>query len=427
MEIGRANPARTPLSHAFELREAVLLLFCDPVPGECSRLFHPSGGLSRWDSQRLLHWLDTSGLALYFFDRVRELGLTDALPEPVITRLRRNLADNFERMEEMIAESITIQRLFQQAGLSYAVLKGFSLWPLSTPKLELRSQLDLDFLVAEECGMEARRILEGFGYRLNAISGNSWEFKSVDDRPPSLSNLYKKGQSRSVELHIETAGGENPSRLSRTETMRFHDALMPVLSPIDLFLGQGTHLFKHVSSEFLRAAHLIEFRRHIIARRGDSRFWSNLERQASTDPETYLKLGTVVLLISRAMGQFAPDELTSWTADRLPLAVRRWVDLYGLRTALASFPGGKSYLLLEKELEAAGLPAKRPLRRALVPHRMPPAITQPVAGEGIFACAKRYQRECRFVLFRLRFHAMEGIRYLRQSILWRQLRTGDSR
>lgn len=423
MQTVHAIPARTPLSHAFELREAVLLLFCDPVPNECSRLLQ----LSSRDWQRLLYWLDTSGLALYFFDRVRELGLTDALPEPVTTRLRRNLADNFERTEEMIAESITIQRLFQQAGISYAVLKGFSLWPLSMPKLELRSQLDLDFLVAEECGMEARRILGGFGYRLNAISGNSWEFKSVEDRPGSLSNLYKKGQSRSVDLHIETAGGQNPSRLSRAETLCFHDALMPVLCPIDLFLSQGTHLFKAVSSEFLRAAHLIEFRRHIVARRGDSTFWSNLQQRASTKPEAYLKLGTGVLLITRAMGPFAPDELTSWTADRLPLAVRRWVDLYGVRTALQSFPGGKSYLLLEKELEAAGLPAKRPLRRALVPHSMPPAITQPVAGEGTLARARRYQRECRFILFRLRFHAMEGIRYLRQSILWRQLRTGDSR
>ena len=60
----------------------------------------------------------------------------------------------------MIAESASIQSAFQKAGVSYAVLKGFSLWPVSVPRLELRSQLDLDFLVSEESADQARQILE---------------------------------------------------------------------------------------------------------------------------------------------------------------------------------------------------------------------------------------------------------------------------
>ena len=44
---------------------------------------------------------------------------------------------------------------------------------------------------------------------------------------------------------------------------------MPVLSPVDLFLGQGLHAYKHVCSEFSRVAHLLEFRRHVLARRDD--------------------------------------------------------------------------------------------------------------------------------------------------------------
>jgi hypothetical protein len=418
MNSTHANSAGNSLSRAFQLREAVLLLFCDPLRMEYARLLH----LSRKDWKDLLRWLDTSGLALYFLDRAEELGLVETLPWPVIARLRQNLADNTERMDEMIAESIAIQRRFQDAGLTYAMLKGFSLWPISVPKLELRSQLDLDFLVAEESAIEARRILEDAGYRLRAVSGGSWEFKANEGRPPSLNGLYKAGLTRSVELHLETVSRSRPSRLSRSQSLRFHGLLMPVLSPVDLFLGQALHLYKHVCSEFSRTAHLIEFRRHVIARYGDDAFWTRLEQQSSSESGTYLRLGAVIHLISNAMGQFAPGALTRWSVDRLPPGVGRWIDLYGRRTVLMSFPGSKLYLLLQEEMEAAGLPAKRPLRQALLPRRLPPAISHAVALEGFSGRTRRYYREVHFIFFRLRFHLMEGLRYLIESILWRQSR-----
>lgn len=34
----------------------------------------------------------------------------------------------------------------------------------------------------------------------------------------------------------------------------------------------------------------------------------------------------------------------------------------------------------------------------------------------------RYRRQLRSVFFRLRFHLVEGFRYLRESILWRKYR-----
>ena len=43
-------------------RHAILLSFCDPMPAACAELQHLSA--KQW--QRLLHWMDISGLALYF-------------------------------------------------------------------------------------------------------------------------------------------------------------------------------------------------------------------------------------------------------------------------------------------------------------------------------------------------------------------------
>ena len=84
------------------MREAVLLTICDPLPEQFSRLEN----LSEKDWQKLLHWLDISGLALYFLDRMVELQMCSMLPAAVLARLQRNLQDNIERTRGMIAESV---------------------------------------------------------------------------------------------------------------------------------------------------------------------------------------------------------------------------------------------------------------------------------------------------------------------------------
>jgi hypothetical protein len=286
----------------------------------------------------------------------------------------------------------------------------------------LRSQLDLDFLVSEENAHEARRIIEDTGYRLKVISGRTWEFKASEDRPSGMKGLYKTGMIRTVELHLETAQEGGASLLSRSQRIPFHGVSMPVLSPIDLFLGQGLHLYKHLCSEFSRTFHAIEFRRHVIARRDDKAFWISLKEQVGDEPGMCARLGIAIHLTSCVTGRFAPEALTCWTVDRLPAAARLWVDVYGPRILLASYPGSKLYLLLQKELEPTGVPAKRSLYKALLPRRLPPAITHPASGEKLLGRIKRYMRELHNVLFRFRFHLSEGIRYLCESILWRQHR-----
>ena len=70
MNLSQTKTVDRSASREQQLREAVLLTFCDPPSSECTRLLK----LSQLDWKLLLHWLDTSGLALYFLDRVRELG-----------------------------------------------------------------------------------------------------------------------------------------------------------------------------------------------------------------------------------------------------------------------------------------------------------------------------------------------------------------
>lgn len=403
-----------------QIREAALLAFCDPMPAACQRLEQLSG--KEW--RRLLTWLDISGLALYFYDRLIKLNQVDIVPRDVLARLQRSLTENTARTEGMFAELKAILLAFQGAQLSYVVLKGFSLWPHSVPRPELRSQLDLDFLVAAKSAPVARQILESRGYHLRAISGRSWEFKTNEAPGRSLKSLYRDSPSRSVELHVEDDVAPCWSLLDRAEQLCICGISIPVLSPVDLFLEQGVHCFKHICSEFSRTAHLIEFRRHVLARYSDAAFWSELRQIAQHNPRVPFALGVITLLITRVMGAFAPDELTNWTVDKLAPRARLWVELYGRRAVLASFPGNKLYLLLQRELASSGFPAKRSLRQALLPLSLPPLIVHAQENEALRMRARRYWAQLRFVLFRLKFHAVQGLGYIRESVRWRQHTNG---
>jgi len=421
MPLTHSLPAR-PLPRKMQLREAIVMSFCDPFPGQCAPLLHRSH--KEWQS--LLEWLDTSGLALYFLDRLTELDRCDLLPSPILARLQQNLADNTERIGLMIAESLEIQRRFQAAGISYAVLKGFSLSSISVPRIELRSQLDLDFLVNQQGAIEGQRILEEMGYHLHARDARNLDFIADESHSTSLNDLYKARKARKAELHIEYVPAGRVPLLSRTESLSFHGLDTPILPPVDLFLGQGLHLYKHVCGQYWRVAHLIEFRRHIIARHDDRAFWHELQQQVAGNRSTCIRLGVVTHLITHLMGQFAPQAFTRWTVDTLPTPARLWVERYGHRTALAGFPGNKLYLILEQELETAGLPVRRTLLQALVPRRLPPAIAHATEGETLLTRLRRHRRQWLYNLARLRFSVVEGARYLRESVLWRQYRNEHS-
>jgi hypothetical protein len=413
-----ADIVSRPLRGEQLTRLAVLLTFCEPLPRQCLRM----SNLSTREWEKLLHWLDISGLALYLLHRLIELDLCDLLPPAVFTRLQMNLTENTQRTRSMISESIAIQQDFQKTGLTYAVLKGFSLCPNSVPKPELRLQFDLDFLVSEGCVQQAREIMERRGYRLYAISGRSWEFK-FNERPGlSLKDIYKDFQSYAVELHVASSVPGSPSPLERLEWRELHGMSIPLLSPADLLLGQGLHAFKHICSESSRAAHLLEFRRHVLNRRDDQAFWRGLQAAVKDNPRARLGLGVVTLLITLVMGEFAPEALMALTVDNLPRPVRLWVEVYGHRVALGSYPGNKLYLLLQKELELPGVPVKRSLRQALLPSRLPPPVIRASPNEAVAIRIRRYSMHLQLILHRLRFHIVEGFRFALESRRWRRMK-----
>lgn len=413
----RAIVEAPPLRGELQIRRAVLLSFCDPFPQECLELQALSG--RQW--RHLLQWLYLSGLALYFFDRLVELQRCKLLPANVFARLQQSLNENSQRTHGMIAESIAIQQEFQRARLRYAVLKGLSLCPSSVPRPELRSQFDLDFLVAEEDIPEARRILVGRGYRLYGSNETYWEYK-LNERPGlTLKDLYRYTGYWVVELHTRNGATSRGSLLERLDWREFNSFRMPVLSPVDVFLQQGLHAYKHICSQFTRAAFLVEFRRHVLFRFSDNAFWDELLSTVKENSHARIALGVTTLLISQVMGDFAPEALVSGTVRCVPPSAQLWVEFYGARAALRNFPGTKLYLLLRMEPQAVPAPRERSLRQFLIPLRLPPPVIQALPNEAFFVRLGRYRMQAAYIFSRFRFHLVEGLRFAWESHRWRRL------
>jgi hypothetical protein len=346
--------------------------------------------------------------------------LTSAFPPPVLKRLQGDLNDNIQRTGGLVRESVAIQHAFQKARLRYSVMKGISLTPLSVPHPELRHQFDLDYLVSVEGAPMARQILEQRGYRLYANKGATWEFKIHESPYVSVRDFYKDLPYRTVELHMEPESKAKESRLDRIVYREMFGVTMPVLSPEDLFLGQAMHAFKDVCNAFVRVSHLLEFYRHVCARRHDDEFWNGLRARDEEDRRCCFGIGIVIGLLTAIMGEFAPRALSVWTADRLPGWAQLWIELYGQRAVFSEHPGTKLYLLLQRELEASGIPAIRPWKKSLLPSQLPTTVVREETGETFTTKLARYKIQVRFVFSRIRFHLVEGLRYAMESRRWGQ-------
>jgi Uncharacterised nucleotidyltransferase len=370
--------------------------------------------------RRLLLWMDYHGVALYFLDRLLETKSANLLPVEIRMGLERRLRENTVRTRGMIDESIAIQRKFQASSLKYALLKGASLSPSSAPRPELRLQFDLDFLVAEEDIPKAQTIVLNMGYRFYGLQGRQREFKRNERPGIGLKEIYRDTNSFRVELHSEPPGAVGSSVLERAEWREIGGFAMPTLSPVDFFIGQGLHAFKHVRMQFCRAAYLVEFRRHVIFRSGDQDFWADVERRASGDFQVCLKLGLVIGLITEVMGEFAPDSLKRWTIDKLPAEVRMWIEMYGARSVFECYPGTKLNLLLQDALQARGIHAGYTVCRSLVPVCMPLFEIKGFPGERVSTRLRRYNSRAALILSRLHFHFVEGIRFAWEFRRWRR-------
>ena len=92
-----------------------------------------------------------------------------------------------------------------------------------------------------------------------------------------------------------------------------------------------------------------------------------------------------------------------------------WLNRYGKAVLQSDFPGTKLYLLLDSELSDGGNVRKINVGKLFPLHR-PPGVTHPDGRVSV----RTILSQIRFTLFRLRFHVVEGSRYVIAAQQWKR-------
>lgn len=298
----------------------------------------------QWEHVQL--WLDDTGLSFYFLQKLKETNSTAIVPSPVLTRLERNFASNQERVEAMSSRFNAINRRFDDAGVRYAVVKGFSLIPEFCPDASLRYQADFDYLIADESLPAARGVLMEAGYdSRNSLSSKEFIFVTPGAKPRRGDAQYSPQAPHAVELHTELWDNEMhglepiPSlfSLDRAHIRHSNGFSFPAQTEVDAFLLQVLHACRHVFTQWIRLSNLFEISYFLNRRWSDTDFWLKIEERVG---ESIIVREFVVIVADLARQLFAvplPGVVHDWAAGirRKP---RVWIQRYARDWALCDLP-----------------------------------------------------------------------------------------
>ena len=409
------------------LLEAIVASFYESPERAASRLARFDEG----DWKQTDFWLDTSGLALYFLDRIESVGVAESIDPRTLSRLREKMANNRVRTGDLMQEFVALNQLFLRAGLCFANVKGFTLSPASCRDPSLRHQSDYDFLIDPADLDTARRSLEERGYRVTGKTARTLEFKSGTVQKVSLEGHYKPKPVRAVELHTSidsqdfaSTPGLRDHRLDRWIAWECGAESFPALCEADQFIGQALHLLGHLLGEHTRPSWLLEFRRHATYRQHDAAFWQDVARLADERSEARLAIGLSAVLAKEVFGSFPITSLCEHFQNSLPVEVQLWAKMYGRRAMLAEVPGTKLCRLLERAIAKSGSASqpRKPLLR-LVPLHAPPRILRAPAKDTLRLRLHREWIQVQYILYRASFHLREALRVKFESWRWERALT----
>ena len=373
------------------------------------------------DWARTSEWLHTSGLALYFLGRAKALGVEDVMPARMLQGLEQNHAENFVRTADLFAEFVRINAELQRAGVTYLNLKGFTLAPRACADPTYRYQHDLDLMVCQRDAELCRQAVERHGYRLTAVSGDTWEFRAGKAEVCSMHDLYRVRRERSLEVHVVADRDGEGGRLSQMQLQVWNGFEFPALSDSDQLLAQAQHLFKHFQTEWTRTAWMLEYATAIRSHGANEKFWRETVLAIEAAPQMRVGVGAVNLITSRAFGVALPACFSECTVNAMPGQVRLWLDRYGDDVVFAEHPGSKLYLLLRDVLLQDKPEWRAERRKKLFPSRLPPTtMVTAQTDDTRLRVRMAWARIC-CVWNRLSFHVTKGLHYKVEAVRWKRM------
>lgn len=386
--------------------------------------------------ERVLQWLDDAGLAFYFLQQLKDIDVLDRIPDPVLSRLQENFASNQLRVEDMSRRFAVINTTFHDAGIRYAVVKGFSLVPEFCPWAPLRHQSDFDYLVDGKSLPEACRVLVEAGYIQKDSPSKVEKMFVIPGGEPSRSAVqYSSRAPHAVELHTNMWDGNmhqlpqvpNLFFLDRAISKHWNGLTFPALCDVDAFLLQILHACHHLFTLWIRMSSLLEIGYFLNRRAHESEFWSQV--QQCVGDSSILQEFTVIVteLVSRVFRAPVPSTISAWE-EKLRPASRVWIEHYARRCAFSElpahqfslFPTAKFVIFLHQQFREEEQVGTTVVRKRLLPSSRLSGVAWSLMKDPSLALKSSWWRH-HMLIRRSIFHLLAGFRYVLEVPRWRRL------
>ncbi len=393
----------------------------------------------RW--KHILQWLDDAGLAFYFLQTLKDEDACGSLPPFVWSRLEQNFASNQLRIEEMARRFNAINRKFDDAGVRYTVIKGFSLVPQFCPHAALRHQADLDYLVDEQSLPTARRLLTGAGYHAKISRSSKESIFVASEKEASRGDVqYSPHAPHAVELHTDIWDDdmhgvhEVPKLFSvgQSRTHHWKGQTFPAQADEDAFLLQVLHACHHLFTQWIRISALFEIGYFLHRRAADRELWSGIEQRAGDSAVLKEFVVIVTEMAARLFAAPIPDVVQSWSASIRP-GPRIWIENYARDWAVGGlpvyefslFPRSKLALFLYHQYRSAGQLKESQPRKQPASSRVGRIASFIGDNPALVWNVDWWRRQ--HLLRRSIFYALAELRYIAEIPRWRWLNRANPR
>jgi len=388
---------------------------------------------SRGDWKHAQEWLDQSGIALWFWDRLKGLGARDAVPPEIGERLDRLITDHSLRVESMAEEFDSINRTFELAGVEYAVLKGFALIPEYARDARLRTAYDFDYLLPPDSMERVDQPLRNGGYiHRHEDAGHSLRYTRSASTPrpfPQRDYLYSAALPRAVELHSRLWEPEPlmvplplpEDFLARKRLRNWHGLSFYSLAEEDELMFQVLHAFRHILTNWCRLCVFFEIAQFLERRGSDSVFWQRFLERIRNVPLLSEMVGVVFSLAAHLFGAPVPKTVDTEIMRNLRHPLVLWVRHYGCDSALANLANNKYGLFLHREFVPDAASWRKIRRRRLLPLQRPNRGAQSSSPRVSDRLATGW-RQASYIGQRLLHHSVAAVRFLWESRRWERMR-----
>ncbi len=378
--------------------------------------------------RKLLRWLDQSGLALYLLHQLQQHEALDAVPADFRQALEHRLIANRERTLDMQGEFRRLVASFNDHGVHFCALKGFTLTPDFCPAPHLRHQTDFDFLIAAEWMENAKQALKSCGYAPQEIrdTGEVTFATPLRHIPSAQDDIYARPRHREVDLVLSLRQQEHgvsidapPGCLQRAQSMNLHQISFPALSLDDRFTLQVMHAFRHLLGSWVRLSWLVEIGHFLDLHYDDAELWRSVTARAGHNPNFRNAFGLIISLTQTLFPRPIPRGLDVWCLQPLPSRIATWVSEFGPGWATSDLDGDKLTLFVHRDFFDDPSSWHSYLATRIFPFGRRSSIgrvSTPAPGARIKARASQWLHSMRRVMF----HARELAALPVEAIRWRR-------